>query len=109
MLVNADRIWSFCIIAMLVDAFIGTLCLYLPYILLFVALDAKTQVESIPAFAPSFVSDFVLSAPGLVRKDGRRNHMIAALRVRTTAARGAPPPWWLFLPHDFIFANFCLP
>ena len=88
---------------MFVDAFIGTLCLYLPYILLFVALDAKTQVESIPAFAPRFVADFVLSAPGLVRKDGRRNHMIV------TAARGAPPPWWLFLPHDFILAYFCLP
>ena len=40
--VDPDRIRSFCIISMFVDAFVGTLCFNLPNILLFVALYAET-------------------------------------------------------------------
>ena len=106
--INTDRVWSFCIIAMFVDAFIRSLRFHLPYVLFFVALDAERQIKSIPALAASLVSDFVSSGPGLVRKVGRPYHVIAALRVRATATGCASAPGRLFSSLHFVVAYFGL-
>ena len=106
--VNSDRIRSFCIVAMFVDALIRSLSFYLPNILLFIAFDAEGQIQSISAFAPCSVPDFISFAPGLVGEVGRCDHVSAAFRISATAARCASAPGWLFLSHYFVIAYFGL-
>ena len=91
---------------MFVDSFIRSLRFHLPYVLFFVALDAERQIKSIPALAASLVSDFVSSGPGLVRKEGRPYHVIAAFRVRATATGCASAPGRLFSSLHFVATYF---
>ena len=106
--IDTDRICSFCIVTVFVDAFIRSLSFYLPNILLFITFDAEGQIQSISAFAPCSVPNFISFAPGLVGEVGRCDHVFAAFRISATAARCASAPGWSRLSYHFLFANFGL-
>ena len=93
---------------MFVDALIRSLSFYLPNILLFIAFDAEGQIQSISAFAPCSVPDFISFAPGLVGEVGRCDHVFVAFRISGTAARCASAPGWSRLLYHFVFAYFGL-
>ena len=106
--IDSDRICSFCIVTVFIDAFIRSLSFYLPNILLFIAFDAKSQIQSISAFAPSSVPDFISSTARLVGEMGRCDHVCAAFRIPATAARCASSPGCCSLSYHLVLAYFGL-
>ena len=53
--------------------------------------------------------DIIALLPSLVREVGSVDHLVKAFCICPTSAWGASASEYLFLPHDFVLLNPCLP